>query len=683
MRLRPGLTSSAFCTILILGACRPVSGLHWKRADAGLPRQAAVLALVSDPSDPNWLWAGYYAPGGLVASPDGGQSWRSDAQGLNDNPVFDLLSFPGGLLWAATRDGLLKSTDGGKYWVKVVSDLPSAAVFALAADGSGRVYVGLDGAGLYIYQPGQERWTSLNNHPQLITATILSLAVSSTGTHLYAGTAGRGLFASQDAGQTWVDGLSDNYATNLALSPTRPRTAVASLRDYLVRTQDGGQTWEELVDIPWTGDEVTSLLWVAETPQGDSETLWAGSGQGRVYCSLNGGDSWAGIEARLPAPGGVLALLMTNDQPPRGGPQRLLAGAWSGIYASPVPQACSRQRTNIGPSNSRRAWSYLSPSVGVPYANTLLRTDTGLLIGTRAGLFRWQPTVRNWTRVSTERPKGAKHVETAEYQYPGGVDYLQGTELWIEGITSLAAAPSDAQVVYAGTATGRLYRSDDGGASWSRVLSDLEVGFRALVIAPDDVDRIYTLAAWERVYESNNGGRSWQARWTGLGVTSEAISLELDASDSSTLYVGTDTGLYRSDHGGMDWKPVGRPLDHQTVLTLLVNSAGNATGSSSTLYMGATRGAYLSHDGGTTVRLWGHGLQEVSVTALLFDYTDARTIYAGTAYAGLFRSVDKGETWQPTGPPELVNEVIGAMAWGPAGELFVASAGGVWMGSKE
>jgi photosystem II stability/assembly factor-like uncharacterized protein len=204
-----------------------------------------------------------------------------------------------------------------------------------------------------------------------------------------------------------------------------------------------------------------------------------------------------------------------------------------------------------------------------------------------------------------------------------------------------------------------------------------------LVIAPEDADQIYILAAWERVYESNNGGRSWQARWTGLGVTSEAISLELDPSDSSTLYLGTDTGLYRSGHGGMDWKPVSRPLDDQTVLTLLVNSAENAAGSSSILYVGATRGAYLSHDDAKTVKPWGYGLQEVSVTAFLFDLSDSRTVYAGTAYAGLFRSDDNGETWQPAGPSELLNEVIEAMAWGPAGELFMASAGGVWVGNKE
>jgi hypothetical protein len=71
------------------------------------------------------------------------------------------------------------------------------------------------------------------------------------------------------------------------------------------------------------------------------------------------------------------------------------------------------------------------------------------------------------------------------------------------------------------------------------------------------------------------------------------------------------------------------------------------------------------------------------VTAILFDPTDSRNVYAGTAYAGLFGSVDGGETWQPTGPSELAEESVETMAWGPEGEVFVASAGSVWIGRRD
>jgi photosystem II stability/assembly factor-like uncharacterized protein len=194
------------------------------------------------------------------------------------------------------------------------------------------------------------------------------------------------------------------------------------------------------------------------------------------------------------------------------------------------------------------------------------------------------------------------------------------------------------------------------------------------------------------MYESNDGGQSWQARWTGLGVTTEAVSLAIDPVDPQTLYLGADTGLYRSRYGGEDWRPVGRPLDDQTVLTLRAEPQGEAIVArpapgdqrrASALYLGATRGAYRSQDGGDTVERWGRGLEGVSVSALLFDPSDPQIVYAGTAYAGLYRSLDGGETWQSFGPAGLAGELVESLAWGPAGELFVAAAGGVWAGSRE
>jgi photosystem II stability/assembly factor-like uncharacterized protein len=70
------------------------------------------------------------------------------------------------------------------------------------------------------------------------------------------------------------------------------------------------------------------------------------------------------------------------------------------------------------------------------------------------------------------------------------------------------------------------------------------------------------------------------------------------------------------------------------------------------------------------------------VTAFLFDPVDSQQLYAGTAYHGVYASTDGGQHWQTIGPAELDNELVEALAWGPAGELFVAAAGGVWRGVR-
>jgi hypothetical protein len=79
---------------------------------------------------------------------------------------------------------------------------------------------------------------------------------------------------------------------------------------------------------------------------------------------------------------------------------------------------------------------------------------------------------------------------------------------------------------------------------------------------------------------------------------------------------------------------------------------------------------------------WGQGLQDISVVALLADPNDPSRLYAGTAYNGVYQSVDWGYTWQSVGLADLADDVVEELAWGPEGELFVATAGGVWVGVK-
>lgn len=648
LALWAGLSGAA-----LLACSSPVEpDWRWSRAEAGLPRQVVALAVALDPENPARLWAGTYTPGGLVRSEDGGQTWLTETTGLGDNPVFDLLFVPGsGVLWAGVRDGLLQSPDGGATWQRV-EGLPAAAIFSLAADASGRVYAGLDDGGIYAQETDGVSWVSLvkpasplasqspqltDEVPPLAQAAVLALAVSPDGQHLYAGTAGQGLFASRDGGRTWSAAFPGVYAPNVALDPTQPGLALASLRDRLVRTRDGGRSWQE-VPVAWAGDEVVSLLWLADG------TLGAGTGRGALYRSLDGGESWVEGRAGLPNSGGILDL--AAGRPAHGGPALVLAGTWTGLYGS---------------HDGGQTWRNLAPSLGAPHAYTLLSGSTGLFLGTRAGLFRWQPEVSRWQPVAADFPPG--------------------------GISALAAAPSDGDILYAGAAGGGLYRSEDGGGTWQRTRA-LGVGIPAITVDPADAGHLYILAAWERAYESRDGGQTWQARWEGLGETIEAVSIGVDPSEPETVYLGAEAGLYRS-RSSQPWEPVAPDLAQQTVLVILPRLIPGPTATGTVLYLGATAGIYRSLNGGITTTGsmdrggWGRGLESVSVTALLANPADPRQLYAGTAYAGLYQSLDWGETWQAIGPAGLQEDTVTGLGWGPEGDLFVAAGRGVWVGVRQ
>ncbi|MCL4294450.1 MAG: hypothetical protein KJ077_01915 [Anaerolineae bacterium] len=625
---------------LYLAACQPTPAPQWRweRVEAGLPRQAIVTSVAANPLDPNHLWAGYYAAGGLATSLDGGQTWTPTVEGLGENPVFSLLIVSRGNgvdAWAATRQGLRHSLDGGAGWQLDTKGLPHQAVFALAADATGRIYAGLDDGGVYTRTPDEQTWQSLSTEEPLASAAVLSLAVSSDGQRLYAGTSARGVFASRDGGKTWSAEFPGAYVPNLALNPNDPKQVMASLGRELARTRDGGQSWQTL-PAAWVQAEVDSLLWL---PDG---TLGVGASQGGLYRSLDGGDTWIEGRAGLAGRGGVLDLERAEDG-------QLLAGTWGGVYGS---------------RDGGETWQELAPSLGSPMAQVLLNRAGELLLGTQAGLFRWQPATRNWLALPTGFPS--------------------------EGVQALALDPANLQVLYAGTLADGLYRSDDAGQSWQR-LPALGVGIPGLAIDPADSQHLYLLAAWERVYESRDGGQTWQANWNGLGETLETASIAVDAATSggSTVYVGAETGLYRSQRG-RDWEQIAPLLADQSVLALLVQPQPSLIGGNSTLYIGATRGIYRSNDGGASLQSctseapgWGCGLEQISVTVLLADPARPQRLYAGTAYHGVYQSFDGGYTWHSIGPAELNGDLIASLAWGPEGELFVAVESGVWRGVAE
>ncbi len=625
MGCRYFLSYFIYLSLLALNACQPQSTWRWTPVEEGLSRQTITLAVARDPNDPQNLWAGHYAELGLSYSQDGGQTWQPWQMANDDNPVFDIL-LTAQNTFVATRDGLLKQKQGDDNF-SLVSGLTAVAVFVLAMDEQGQAYAGLDELGIYISDAEQETWQALSPQPELLQeAAILSLAISPSGQKLYAGTAGQGLFISQDGGQTWQRHYPTAFVPNVALKPSQPQIAVASLRKELVRTQDGGQTWHRL-PLAWAEDEVLALLWLENAKA--LSGLWAGAGRGQVYFSPDEGQTWQARQDGLSPHGGILDLALAGE--------RLLAGTWTGVYAS---------------DQDGLTWQYLSPSLGLPDATSLLSVDDQLFLGSRSGLYHWEAQTQTWQKLLEDLAAG--------------------------GITALVAAPSTGQAttLYAGTAGNNLYRSDDKGRSWFFVPPERRLGVQALAASPTEADHLYMLAMWERMYESQDGGKSWVARWQGLGNYIEATSLAIDAQDPNILYLGTERGLYRSDCGGTYWQATAPSLLNQSILSIVSRADG-------TLYLGTTRGIYLSQDQGHLVSPWGTGLEDISVTAILFDPQRDDHVYVGTAFGGIYESQDKGATWHKIGLSDMDQVVIEAMAWGPYGGLFIVSPKKVWRGVRD
>jgi photosystem II stability/assembly factor-like uncharacterized protein len=254
----------------------------------------------------------------------------------------------------------------------------------------------------------------------------------------------------------------------------------------------------------------------------------------------------------------------------------------------------------------------------------------------------------------------------------------------IASIGAIAVAPSDPRVLYVGSGEADMrsdishgngmYRSSDGGKTWARIGLEGTRQIGRVVVDPRDANLVYVAALGhaygpnpERgVFRSKDGGRSW-SRVLFLDENTGAIDLALDPSNPKTILAalwqtrrppwntyppsnGPGSGLYRSDDGGDTWKPVsgggfpseklGRtgvafaPSDARRVYALVDAKQG---------------GLYASGDGGATWtrasadgRIWERGWYFGGVTV---DPKDPNTVYA--CNTAMYRSTDGGTTFLP------------------------------------
>ena len=102
-------------------------------------------------------------------------------------------------------------------------------------------------------------------------------------------------------------------------------------------------------------------------------------------------------------------------------------------------------------------------------------------------------------------------------------------------------------------------------------------------------------------------GHQWRTRDRGF-----VFALALSPSSSSTVFAGTDAGLYKSIDSGMSWTPVTNGLTASIFYALYFDPA-----SPSTLYAGTDRGVLKSADGGTSWTPMNTGLTNPVVNAIV------------------------------------------------------------------
>ena len=247
---------------------------------------------------------------------------------------------------------------------------------------------------------------------------------------------------------------------------------------------------------------------------------------------------------------------------------------------------------------------------------------------------------------------------------------------------SVLAHPVEADTLYVGSEPATVYVSRDGGETWSelegftQVPESVDWSFhsptrdshvRDLRVAPNDPSRLYAGIEVGGMVRSGDGGQNWK-QLPGLNDDIHCVALS-DARPQS-VYVATARAPYRSSDGGDSWELINSGLERRYTLHI-----SPAPDDASLVLVTVSENArrlnplfYRSTDSGDNWHLVdqvGQGTEpEDMVVAFEWDPSEPNRVYAGADGGRLYQSADRGKSWEEL-PVRLSSVAVGALAVGP------------------
>src|SRR6266511_5193762 len=223
---------------------------------------------------------------------------------------------------------------------------------------------------------------------------------------------------------------------------------------------------------------------------------------------------------------------------------------------------------------------------------------------------------------------------------------LQGSN-----VLSLAEDPTVGSTWFAGTASGAIYKYTEA-TGWLAASTGLPSGHGVLALRIDPASPAVVYAALDGagVYRSTDGGNTWSP--AGLDALS-VRSIEVDPYDSSILYAAANGQIYRSVNAASSWEAVTATVLASANVQKVTFNPPDLTQTppparTDTIYAAALGGLYRSADRGSSwvmLDTAASGVSSVNFTTVAVDLKDPAVVYAGTADAGICKSADGGNTW--------------------------------------
>ncbi|HSQ20061.1 MAG TPA: glycosyl hydrolase, partial [Blastocatellia bacterium] len=299
------------------------------------------------------------------------------------------------------------------------------------------------------------------------------------------------------------------------------------------------------------------------------------------------------------------------------------------------------------------------------------------------------------------KPKGeSKEDEPRRPADPMSAPTFAGLKLRLIGpaftsgrVCSIAVDPTDHSRYFVGAASGGVWKTTNAGATWTPVFdNEGSYSIGTVVIDPKNPFTVWvgtgennsqrSVSYGDGVYRSDDGGRSWKN--VGLKASERIGRIAIDPRSSDAVYIaaqgplwgpGGDRGLFKTTDGGKSWKNI-LSISENTGVTDVVIDPNNPDTVYAASYQrrrhvwtlingGPESAIYKSTDAGATWNKLRAGLPNVEMgrIGLAISPIDTNVVYATVEAAdgkgGIFRSSDRGGSWERRNPFDA-----GAMYYG-------------------
>ncbi|RMF59017.1 MAG: T9SS C-terminal target domain-containing protein [Calditrichaeota bacterium] len=271
------------------------------------------------------------------------------------------------------------------------------------------------------------------------------------------------------------------------------------------------------------------------------------------------------------------------------------------------------------------------------------------------------------TRAFALHPAGFIVAATGKYvsYSTNGGTYWIPTNNGLPNSNVTALATNKNGMIFAGTETEGVYRSDNLGTSWNAInngLGNLQIG--ALAVTPTN-----TLFAGTHtgLYRSTDFGNSWVYLNNGIaGVNVYSIATMQDGE----IFIATRSGIYHSTDNGDSWANITSSFGNSwyTAITLLGSAPRILTSHESAgVFFSDDLGAHWSEP---AIGLIGVPISDITIAA-------NNDMFCVTSENGIYSSTDNGNTWQ------LLNSTLpyqwsGRLVFNFDSTLFICTQGGLY-----